>query len=260
MKVRNTGETQRVLVTAGGSGIGRATAQAFLMSGAQVYICDISQQALQETLKANPGMHGSVCDVGMPEQVEKMCREASSVMGGVSVLLNNAGIGGPRAAVEDINYAEWDKTLRVNLSGMFYCVKQVVPRMKEEGGGSIINISTSSVKTGLPNRLAYVASKAGVLGLSYNLARELGPFKIRSNSILPGIIDNTRGRALVEAHALENSQSVEDSTEQFLRYISLRTFIQPEEIAGMAVFLTSKAARNISGQEISVDGNAEWEM
>jgi len=180
--------TQKVIITAGASGIGLAIAQKFLAEGAQVVICDIAKEALEQAIKANAGLQGIIANVGDPLSVEAFFKQAMIAMGGIDVLINNAGIGGPRAAIEDIDYSDWDDCLRINLSGMFYCVKQVIPMMKQQGSGCIINISTGSAKTGLPNRLPYVASKVGVLGLSHNLARELGEYNIRCNTILPGLM------------------------------------------------------------------------
>ena len=251
---------QRVIVTAGASGIGLAIAQKFLAQGAKVFICDVSQKTLDQAISENVGMGGGLADVGDPNQVERFFNQAMIAMGGVDVLVNNAGIGGPRSRIEDIGYDDWDDCIRINLSGMFYCIKQVIPTMKEQRSGSIINISTVSAKTGLPQRLPYVASKVGVLGLTHNLARELGEFNIRCNTILPGLIDNPRGRLLVEKLATKKAISVEDAEQEYLRYISLRTWIQPSEIADTAWFLTSPAARQITAQEISVDGNIEWEQ
>lgn len=251
---------QKVIITAGASGIGLATAQAFLNQDAQVYICDVNQALLNTVLAANEGLQGALADVGQPEQVEAFFQQAISAMGGVDVLVNNAGIGGPKAAIEDIDYQDWDDSIRINLSGMFYCAKQVIPTMKQQGSGCIINISTGSAKTGLPKRLPYVASKVGVLGLSHNLARELGEFNIRCNTILPGLMDNPRGRSLVAKHAEETDQTVEAAEAEFLQYVSLRTWIQPSEIAETACFLASDAARHITAQEVAVDGNCEWEQ
>ena len=251
---------QKVIITAGASGIGLAIAQAFLQQGARVTICDVDHSALDHALTNNEGLQGAIADVGNPEQVERFFTKAVSDMGGIDVLVNNAGIGGVRAAIEDIGYSDWDDCLRINLSGMFYCVKQVVPIMKQQRSGCIINISTGSAKTGLPYRLPYVASKVGVLGLSHNLARELGEFNIRCNSILPGLMDNPRGRGLVSKHAVATGQSEADAEADFLKYISMRSWIQPSEIADTACFLASPGARHVSAQEISVDGNFEWEQ
>ena len=251
---------QRVVVTAGASGIGLAIAQKFLAEGARVFICDIDTSALEKSLTSNTGLQGTLADVGDPLSVEAFFTKALSALNGIDVLINNAGIGGPRANVEDIDYQDWDDCIRINLSGMFYCVKQVIPAMKAQGSGCIINISTSSAKTGLPNRLPYVASKVGVLGLSHNLARELGKSNIRVNTILPGLMDNPRGRALVSKYANENNLSEEAAETEFLKYISLKSWIKPGEIADAAFFLASNQAQHITGQEIAVDGNCEWEQ
>ena len=251
---------QRIIVTAGASGIGLAIAQEFLAQGSQVFICDVSKATLKRALSENLGLRGELADVGNPQQVEAFFGQAITTMGGIDVLVNNAGIAGPRAKIEDINYADWDDCIRINLSGMFYCAKQVIPAMKAQNSGCIINISTVSAKTGLPNRLPYVASKVGVLGFTHNLARELGEFNIRCNTILPGLIDNPRGRLLVEKLANKKGLSVEDAEQEYLKYISLRSWIQPSEIADTAYFLASGAARHITAQEIAVDGNIEWEQ
>ena len=250
----------RTIITAGASGIGLALAQAFLKQGAHVYICDVNASLLEEVLMANDGLKGAIADVGNPQQVEAFFSEAINTMGGIDVLVNNAGIGGPKAAIEDIDYQDWDDCIRINLSGMFYCAKQVIPTMKQQGSGCIINISTGSAKTGLPKRLPYVASKVGVLGFTHNLARELGEFNIRCNTILPGLMDNPRGRGLVAKHAEEKGLSIDAAEADFLQYISLRSWIQPSEIADAACFLASDAAKHITAQEICVDGNCEWEQ
>ena len=252
--------TQRVIITAGASGIGLAIAQKFLTEGAQVFVCDVIKENLDAALADNPGLQGALADVGKPEQVEAFFKHAITTMGGIDVLVNNAGIGGPRASIEEIDYNDWDDCIRINLSGMFYCVKQVIPIMKAQHSGNIINISTGSAKTGLPYRLPYVASKVGVLGLSHNLARELGEFNIRCNTILPGLMDNPRGRGLVAKHADEKDMSIADAEQEYLKYISLRSWIQPSEIADTACFLASGAAGHITAQEIAVDGNVEWEQ
>ena len=250
---------QRVVITAGASGIGLAIARAFSDSGAQVFICDVQQDVLQQALNDEPTLSGALADVGDPEQVERFFKQAQAAMGGIDVLVNNAGIGGPKASIENIDYQDWDDCIRINLSGMFYCAKQVIPGMKAQGHGSIINIATSSAKTGLPQRLPYVASKVGVLGLTHNLARELGPFNIRCNSILPGKIDNPRGNALTQRYADEQGISFAEAEKHKLQYISLRSKVHPSEIGEVAVFLASDDARHITAQEIAVDGNAEWE-
>jgi NAD(P)-dependent dehydrogenase (short-subunit alcohol dehydrogenase family) len=250
---------QRVLITAGASGIGAAIAAAFLKSGARVHICDIDESALDKFCAAHPGLTGSVTDVSDAAQMDRLGAAVMEAMGGVDTLVNNAGIGGPRGAVEDISEDDWDRVLRVNVTGAFLAIRRFVPAMKQRRAGCIINISTTSVRTGLPLRTPYVVSKAALDGMTKNLARELGPFNIRCNAILPGSIENERGRMLVGQAAERAGISYEEALERRLQYISMRSRILPEEIGDAAVFLASPAARHITGQFLSVCGNVEWE-
>ena len=251
---------KNILVTAGAAGIGKAIAVCFLEAGNRVHVCDVDEQALGTLCTEYPELSCTVADVGDPKEVRAAIDDAVDSMGGIDVLVNNAGIGGPRAKVEDINVDQWCHTVDVNLNGAFYCIREVTPHMKQQGGGVILNIITSSVKVGLPLRSPYVASKAGLMGLSYNLARELGPYNIRSNCISPGLIDNARGRKLVSTHAQNAGISEAEAEQEFLKYFSLQCWIKPEEVGAMALFLASDAARHITGQHIAVDGNAEWEQ
>ncbi len=250
---------KRAIITGGGRGIGRAAAERFLSAGAKVHICCVTEQSLESVLADNPGLSGSLADVGDAAQVAQLFADAESHLGGLDILVNNAGIGDPRAPIEEVTDAEWRHAFAVNIDGMFYCIKRAVPLLRQAGGGAIINISTASTRTGLPFRTPYIASKWAVEGLSDNLARELGPDKIRSNAILPGIIDNPRGRRLVERIAAERGQDYSEAEEHYFSFVSTRSWIKPGEVADMAVFLASDAARNVTGQAIGVCGNLEWE-
>ena len=251
---------QRVIVTGGGDSVGRVVAEMLLRQGALVHICDVRREALEDTIGANPGMHGTVANVGRPAEVELLFTEAKAWMGGLTGLVNNVGVVGPTAALEDIDYAAWDETISVNLSGMFYTMKHAIPLMKQQGFGSIVNISTSSTRTRLPHRAPYVVSKFGVEGLTLNAARELGPFNIRCNAILPGMINNKRMRGILEARARATNRSVAQIEQEYTQYISMRTKIEPEEIATVILFLLSDQARHVTGELISVSGNVEWEI
>lgn len=251
---------QRVIVTAGGSGIGRAIVDRFVASGALVHTCDVQPEFLDTVVGSSESVSGTLADVGKPADVEALVAEAIENMGGVDVLVNNAGIGGPRAALEDVSYEDWDRTIGVNLNGMFYCIKNVAPHMKAQRSGCIVNISTASAKVALPMRSPYVASKVGVLGLTHTVAREYGPFGIRCNSILPGLIDNERGRNIVATQARERGITPAEREAEFLEFISLKCWIDPTEVGDLAVFLASHAGRHITGQEIGMDGNVEWEI
>ena len=248
----------RVCVTGGAEGLGLAIAKRFHDAEARVHICHRSAQTLVETLAEHPGMHGTVADVGSASDVNLFVAEAHEWMGGIDVLVNAADEPGPRQRIEDLSVEDWQRTLDVNLSGMFYCIREVAPLMREQRGGSIVNIASTSARTGLPKRVGYVVSKAGVLGLTHNVARELGPDNVRCNAILPGMIDNDSSRSLIESRARRGLN--EDVAEaELLSRVSMRSWITPDEVAELAVYLASDAARHISGQQIGVCGNVEWE-
>ncbi len=250
-------ENQRVIVTAGAQGIGKAIAKAFLESGAQVHVCDISAERLAVCKDTLPQLETHVADVSDPEQVAAFMTDAIDAMGGVDVLVNNAGIAGPGGPVETIDIAGWQQTLAVNLNGQFYCSQHVIPHMKAQNSGSIVNISTTAGLHGYPNRSPYCASKWAVIGLTKTLAMELGAFNVRANCICPGSINNARMDHVVQLDAAATGRTEAEVREKYYDQVSMRTFIEPEEIANMAVFLSSPLAPHISGQVISVDGNTE---
>ena len=250
---------QRVLITAAASGIGYAIARRFVNDGHRVHICDVNAEAVEAARNTLQGAGCTVTDVGQPTQVEALFAEALEWMGGIDVLINNHGIAGPRGFIEDLDYEEWDHCIRVNLGGMFYTIKNAVPHMKRQRSGCIINLSTTSARTMLPKRAAYVAGKVGVLGLTKNCARELGPWNIRCNTVLPGFMNNARGRGVLAKVAADKGISAEQLEQEALHYVSMRTWIEMDEIADVCAFLASDQAKHISGQEIAVDGNAEWE-
>jgi len=250
----------RVLITGGGNGLGAVIARRFAKEGSRVAVTDIEPDRLQWIGREDEKSLGIQADAGDQAAVSKAIEQIAESFGGLDVLVNNAGIPGPRHPLENIDPGEWDRVMAVNLSGAFYAMRAVIPHMKAQGAGCIVNISTTSVRTGLPNRAAYVASKAGLQGLTYSAARELGPFGIRSNAVLPGYMDNPRGRALITRHAEENGIPETEAREKFLRFISMRSMIDMEEVAAMVAFLASEAGRHVSGQFIGVCGNQEYEI
>ena len=250
---------QRILITAAASGIGNAIADCCLEEGSRVHICDIDGEALEGAIKDKQGLSGTRCDVGNANDVARLIEDIEVSLGGLDILVNNAGIGGGHSPIEEIDVDEWRRTMDVNLNGMFYCIQKATPYMKAQKSGAIINISTVSVRTGMTNRLPYITSKQGVMGLTHNVARELGPWNIRCNAILPGLIDNTRGRAILARKAEADGRTLEETEEEYLRYISMRCWIEPKEVGDLVVFLSSEKAKHISGQFIAVDGHMEWE-
>lgn len=249
----------RVLINAAGGGAGRVIAEAFLGDGAQVLACDVAPDGLAALSSDWPQVETRVADAASEQDVSDVVAQAVSAFGGLDVLVNNVGIAGPTARVEDITLEDWNQSLAVNLTSHFLFARAVVPVMKAQGAGLIVNISSGSAKVGLPLRLPYVVSKGAVLSLTQNLARELGPDGVRVNAILPGAIRGERIERVIAAKSKALGVPEEEYQRDLLRYISLRTMIEPEDIAAMIRFLASPGGARISGQMIGVDGNVEWE-
>ena len=245
----------RVLITAGAAGIGRAFASTFADAGAKVFVCDIDADALSQLRAAYPQIGTAFTDVAVPDQVDAMFEAAVSRLGGLDVLINNAGITGPTAKVEEITVADWDRTIAVDLNSMFYCTRRAVPLLKAAGGGSIINLSSIAGRLGYPLRSAYSAAKWGVIGFTKSLAMELGPSDIRVNAIVPGVVEGERLDRLLKTKAQALGVGVEAFRERFVSTISLRRTVGAQDIADMALFLAAPSGRNISGQALSVCGD-----
>ncbi len=249
-----------VLLTGAGDSVGRVTAEKFLNAGARVHIGDVRENAVNATLVANTGMSGSICDVGDRGQVDRLFEDALAAMQRVDVLVNCVGIAGPRAPLEDIPDDDWQATLQTNLTGMFYTMKLAIPAMKQRRFGSIINFSSVNSRTGLPNRSAYVVSKCAVEGLTRNAARELGPFNIRCNAVLPGSINNERMNKVLQQGARDRGVSVEEFEREALRYVAMGAKIEPEELADAVIYLASDSARHITGTLFEVSAGLGWEV
>jgi NAD(P)-dependent dehydrogenase (short-subunit alcohol dehydrogenase family) len=247
----------RVLVTAGAAGIGKAFAETFADAGARVFICDVDRTALDAFRTARPEIGSGITDVSDPRQVDGLFDAAKAFLGGLDVLINNAGIAGPTAPVEDIALADWDRTIAVDLSGMFYCTRLAVPLLKEAGGGSIINMSSAAGRLGFPLRTPYAAAKWAVVGFTKSLAIELGPSNIRVNAIQPGVVEGERIERVISAKAKALGKSFDEIRDQMVSKVSLRRMVSPYDIANMALFLATEAGHNVSGQALSVCGNVE---
>ena len=250
---------RRVIVTAAGAGIGRAIAETFAENGATVHVCDINELALADLHAKRPEIGFSVADVGDPKQVDRMMEQAIGRLGGIDVLVNNAGIAGPTAYVEDVTPEDWRRTLAVCLDAMFYTVKRAVPLMKKQRSGAIINISSTSGRLAFPLRSPYATAKTAVNGFTHTLAAELGPFNIRVNAIQPGWVEGERADRVMREKAAALGISAASMKEKAMQFIAMKTQINPREIAEMALYLASEAGRHISGQMIAVCGNLELE-
>jgi NAD(P)-dependent dehydrogenase (short-subunit alcohol dehydrogenase family) len=238
----------RVIVTAGGAGIGRAIAQTFLEAGARVHTCDVDPKTRPDT----------VADVAKLADVDRLFDEAMRKLGGLDVLVNNAGIAGPTAKVEDIDPSDWDRCLAVDLSGMFYCTRKAMPHIKRAGGGSIVNLSSAAGRHGFPQRSPYSAAKWGVVGFTKSLAVEAGPDKVRVNAILPGIVEGERIERVIAAKAKAHGVTEESFREKFLDTTSLRSTVSAQDIANMALFLCTPAGAKITGQALAVDADVRY--
>jgi NAD(P)-dependent dehydrogenase (short-subunit alcohol dehydrogenase family) len=245
-----------VLISAGAAGIGRVMAESFLARKYRVHVCDSDPAAIAALLQASPDISATKADISNVAQVEQVFEDLDNLYGRLDVLVNNAGIAGPTAHVEDIEPAEWDRTIAVDLNGHFYCTRQAIPLLKQSRG-SIISIASNAALMGCPGRAPYAASKWGIIGLTKTLAMELGPHGVRVNAICPASVEGQRLNGVIERDAQSRGQAVDAIRDVYLRQSSLRTFIQPEDVASLALFLASDRASRISGQAIALDGHTE---
>lgn len=248
-------EGLRVVITAGAAGIGRAIAEAFDEKGAKIHVCDVVPDVLESCKRDKPHWGTTLCDVSIERQVATLFAEAEAQMGGLDVLVNNAGIAGPTASVEDMNPADWDKTIAINLNSQFYCAHHAVPLLKKSSNASIVCISSIAGRLAYANRTPYAATKWAIRGLAESLAWELGPYGIRVNAILPGIVEGPRIENVIRARAEKEGVDFDTMEQKYKDMASLRRMVTARDVAMQALFFCSEAGRNISGQSISVDGH-----
>jgi NAD(P)-dependent dehydrogenase (short-subunit alcohol dehydrogenase family) len=244
----------RVLVTAGASGIGFEIASAFVAAGAKVLVCDVDKGRIEAAPKDIAGLNACFADVSREADVDALFRVVDANLGGLDVLVNNAGVAGPTGPIETLSLVEWERTFAVNVTGQFLCARAAVPRLRQSANPSMINLSSAAGHLGMPGRSPYSASKWAVIGLTKTLALELGADGIRVNAILPGAVDGPRIRAVIAAKAKSLGKPIEEVTKAYTDQASLRRMIDAQDIANMALFLASDRARNVTGQEMAVDG------
>jgi len=233
------------LVTGGTSGIGRAICAALLAEGCDVHAADINvaaaQGATQDAQSARP-----VCvDVGDAKGVQRAVDKIVAERGHIDILVNCAGILKTRSVV-DSTIADWDDVARVNLSGVYYCSKAVLPTMVARRSGKIINIaSVSSAKGGGQfGNVLYGTTKAGVVAMTQGFARELGPYGINVNAISPGVVEGT---------PMTSGLMTDEVRQRIIDSIPLRRLVEPAEIARLALYLASDLSRGITGQVVAID-------
>lgn len=247
----------RVIVTAAASGIGLQTALRFAAAGAKVFVADVDAAALQKALQQYPALRGMACDVASETAVQTLFDQALPALGGLDVLINNAGISGPNAALEDIRFDAWRECLSVNLDSAFLCSRLAIPVLKQQRRGCIINLSSTGGLFGFPRRAPYACAKWAIRGLTRTLAQELGPFGIRVNCICPGSVEGERINRVIAAEAAQTGTTEAQVRKTYTDAASLRQFVQADDIANAILFLCSDAGKMISGQDFTVDGHTE---
>ncbi|HWW49874.1 MAG TPA: SDR family oxidoreductase [Xanthobacteraceae bacterium] len=245
----------RVLVTAGANGIGLAIARAFAGEGARVHICDVDEAALAALKISDPQLSQSVCDVADRKAVGTMFAQATDALGGLDVLVNNAGIAGPTAKVDEMHPEDWDRCIDICLTGQFNCTRLAVPHLRKSKNPSIVNLSSAAGRLGFALRSPYAAAKWGVIGFTKSLSIELGPDNIRVNAILPGLVAGDRQRRVLEAKAQQRGVSYGEMEKIAFSYTSIKDYVTPQQIADQILFLCSERGRTISGQAISICGD-----
>jgi len=245
----------RVLVTAGAAGIGLAIARTFCDQGAKVFVCDVDDKALTALDK---DIGRTRADVASVADVDRLFTEAQKALGGLDVLVNNAGIAGPTAKVEDIRPEDWDRCIAIDLNGMFYCTRKAMPLLKAAGGGSIVNLSSVAGRLGFPMRTPYAAAKWAVVGFTESLAAEAGPDGVRVNCLQPGVVEGDRIERVIDAKAKGLGISNDEMRARMLESVSLRTTVTAQDVADMALFLATDAGKHISGQAISICGGLRY--
>lgn len=241
---------QAVIVTGSGQGLGRAFAHRFAGEGLSVLVADIREDAAQtvarEITEAGGSAHAVHVDVTDVGSTEAMCTAALSAFGRIDILVNNASIFSTlrMRPFFEIPVEEWRQVIDVNLNGVYLAARSAVPAMKEAGRGRIVNIASAVVPMGRPNYLHYVSSKAGVIGMTRGMARELGPWNITVNAVLPGSTETEVERATV-------------TPEQRAALIASRSIQRPQtpdDLSGVVRFFASEDSRFVTGQSLVVDG------
>jgi NAD(P)-dependent dehydrogenase (short-subunit alcohol dehydrogenase family) len=218
----------------------------------------VDENALAAMKKDLPAVTQTLADVAKLSDVDRLFQDVQRHLGGLDVLVNNAGIAGPTAKVEDIRPEDWDRCIGVDLNGMFYVTRKAMPLIKAAGGGSIINLSSIAGRFGFAMRTPYSAAKWAVVGFTQSLAVEAGPDKVRANCIQPGVVEGERVDRIIDAKAKTLGVPSSEVRDRMLEGVAMHTTVSAQEIANMALFLATEPGKHISGQAISVCGGARY--
>ncbi|GAA0591383.1 SDR family oxidoreductase [Virgibacillus siamensis] len=248
-----------VIVTAASKGLGKATAKKFAAEGAHVLISSRSEEELKKTREeirsetGNGQVEYTVCDITDALSIKDLVSKAVELNGKVDVLINNAG-GPPAGTFDDVDDDDWNQAFKLNLLSFVRTIREVLPHMRKQGAGHIINLASSSIKQPIDNLILSNTFRAGIVGLSKSLSQELAPDNILINTIGPGRIATDRVEHLDQVNAEKTGKPYEKVKEQAEKSIPIERYGEPKEFANMVVYLCSGANTYVTGQALLVDG------
>jgi len=249
-------EGRVALITGASKGVGRVMSRMFAREGAAVICAARSRDLVEETtalVKADGGRAIAVVgDAAVEADVQRIVQAGLEAFGTLDTLVNNAGDGGPTKPVQDYTAEDWFYTIISCLTSSYMCTRFAVPEMMKAGGGAIVNISSTAGRRGLAYRIGYCSAKAGQVGMTYGLALELAPHNIRVNAIAPGAVAGDRIDRVIAGQAQVKGVPVEEERRRFVERSPLKRMSTAEDIASLAIYLCSDAAKNLSGQCIAV--------
>jgi len=249
-------EGRVALITGASKGVGRVMSRMFAREGAAVICAARSRDLVEETtalVKADGGRAIAVVgDAAVEADVQRIVQAGLEAFGTLDTLVNNAGDGGPTRPVQDYTAEDWFYTINSCLTSSYMCTRFAVPEMMKAGGGAIVNISSTAGRRGLAYRIGYCSAKAGQVGMTYGLALELAPHNIRVNAIAPGAVAGDRIDRVIAGQAQVKGVPVEEERRRFVERSPLKRMSTAEDIASLAVYLCSDAAKNLSGQCVAV--------
>jgi len=250
--MRGVLDNKVAVITGGGTGIGEAIAKRFAEEGCKVVVAGRRHKPIARVAEEIGGL-AVVTNVATEEEVKTLFKNCEKVYGRLDVLVNNAGISGPRSSVKDMNMAEWDETVDVNMRGVLLCIKYALPLMEQQGG-AIINISSRTGLYGKPNRSAYGSTKLAVLGITESVAHEVGASGIRVNTICPGgVVGERFSSSMAKRERMEGRQAAQIVEREYITTAALGRLVDAREIASTALFLASDNSSAITGQYLVVD-------
>ena len=246
-------EGKTAVITGGGTGIGAACADMFADHGAHIVVTGRSLETISDVASRNGGT-AIVCDVSKFEEVQSLFQKAQPISGKIDILVNNAGIPGPVAPIAEVNVDQWRQCAEINLFGAMYCMREAARIMCGQQSGSIINMSSLMGIQGYPMRSAYTATKFALVGMTEAVAREVGPFNVRVNALLPGAVSGENMDRILERRATaEGKPAAEIEKENYTDPAALKRWVAPEEVAKTALFYASDASSAVTGDKMKVD-------